>query len=201
MRRFSAAPICARRVDWRPGRAYLARPTSCGSAALTIAEAPATVLSPEQPRDAREAEALVERAFGPGRYAKAAERLREGNHFLPELSFTARVDGAMVGTVRMWPVRISQRPALLLGPIAVDADARRQGLGLLLVQRACEAAQRAGHAVVVLVGDLAFFERGGFERLEPGRIRLPGPADPRRILVRALRPGALDGIEGEVALP
>lgn len=168
---------------------------------MTIATAPAITLSPERPEDAAEAEALVEQAFGPGRYAKSAERLREGNRFLPELSFVARQGGALVGTVRMWPVRIGERPALLLGPIAVDAEVRRQGVGLLLVERACEAAAAAGHELVVLVGDMGFFERNGFRRVEAGRVRLPGPADPRRILVKALHPDALEGVEGEVALP
>ncbi len=158
-------------------------------------------IAPEAPADAAEAMALVDRVFGPGRYAKAAERLREGNRFLPELSFVARENGRLAGTVRLWPVRVGAAEALLLGPIAVDPAARRRGLGATLAARACEAAAEAGHARVVLVGDLGFFERFGFEALEPGRIRMPGPADPRRILVRALKPGAWEGVEGEVALP
>jgi predicted N-acetyltransferase YhbS len=158
-------------------------------------------ISPETPADAVEASDLVERTFGPGRYAKSAERLREGNHLLPELSFVARQDGVLVGSVRMWPVRIGERPAVLLGPIAVDAHARKHGLGAALVAQACEAAHAHGHDLVVLVGDLGFFERLGFERLEPGRIRLPGPADPHRVLVKALRDGALEGVEGVLALP
>lgn len=158
-------------------------------------------ISPEAPADAADVHELVERTFGPGRYAKSAERLREGNRVLPELSFVARQDGILVGSVRMWPVRIGARPAILLGPIAVDASARKRGLGAALAEQACEAARADGHDLVVLVGDLGFFERLGFERLEPGRIRLPGPADPRRILVKALREGALDGVEGLVALP
>lgn len=159
------------------------------------------VFAPEAPDEAAAAMALVERAFGPGRYAKSAERLREGNHFLPQLSFVARDGGALVGTVRLWPVRIGERPALLLGPIAVDPDARRRGLGAALARHACDAAALAGHEVVVLVGDLGFFERIGFERVRPGAIRLPGPADPQRILVKALKPGALEGLEGQLALP
>ena len=162
---------------------------------------PQLEISPEAAADAAAAQALVDRAFGPGRYAKAAERLREGNRFLPELSLTAREDGRLVGTVRLWPVRVGGSQAVLLGPIAVDPDARRRGLGATIAERACEAAAAAGHSRVVLVGDLGFFERIGFEIAPPGRVRLPGPADPRRILVRALRPGAWDGVEGEVALP
>ena len=166
-------------------------------------ESPTSTLAiaPETPGDSAEAEALVERAFGPGRYAKAAERLREGNAWLPGLSLAAREGGVLVGTVRMWPVAIGGRPALLLGPIAVDHAARKRGLGVTLVERACAAAADGGHGLVVLVGDLDFFQRSGFQRPEPGSVRLPGPADPRRILVKALRDGALAGLAGEVALP
>jgi predicted N-acetyltransferase YhbS len=159
------------------------------------------VFAPESPDDEAEVMALVERAFGPGRYAKSAERLREGNGCLRELSFGAREDGVLVGTVRLWPVRIGDRQALLLGPIAVEAAAPRRGRGAARGARGGEAASRAGHEAVVLVGDLGFFERLGFERAPAGRLRLPGPADPLRILVRALKPGALDGLEGELALP
>ncbi len=155
----------------------------------------------EAPGDGPEVMCLVDAVFGPGRYAKSAERLREGNHFLPELSMTAREAGRLVGSVRLWPVRIGERDALLLGPIAVEAAARRRGLGATLVECACAAAARSGHSVVVLVGDLGFFQRLGFEALTPGRVRLPGPADPRRILLKALKPGALEGLEGEVSLP
>jgi len=162
---------------------------------------PDPMIAPETQADSPEAEALVDRVFGPGRYAKSAERLREGNQMLRPLSFVAREGGRLVGSVRLWPVRVGEAAALLLGPIAVDPTARRQGLGVALTARACEAAAEAGHSRVVLVGDLGFFERIGFEALQPGRVRMPGPADPRRVLVRALKPGAWDGVEGQVTLP
>jgi predicted N-acetyltransferase YhbS len=162
---------------------------------------PPLAIASERPAEAAEALALVDRVFGPGRYAKAVERLREGNHFLPELSFTAREGGVLVASVRLWPVRIGDRPALLLGPIAVDPNARNRGLGAALVARACEVAARVGHQVVLLVGDAAYFGRMGFEALPPGRVVLPGPADPRRVLARALTPGALEGLAGRVTLP
>jgi predicted N-acetyltransferase YhbS len=159
------------------------------------------VIAPEALGDEAQVMALVERAFGPGRYAKSAERLREGNQNLRALSFVAREGGVLIGTVRLWPVRVGERPAVLLGPIAVEASTRRRGLGAALVEHACAAAARAGHAVVVLVGDLSFFGKLGFERIPAGAVRLPGPADPQRLLVKALRPGALEGLEGQLALP
>ena len=159
------------------------------------------VIAPEAPGDADAALSLVERVFGPGRYAKSAERLREGNQFLPQLSFVARENDAVVASVRLWPVRIGERAAVLLGPIAVDPAAQRRGLGAALTERACEAAGAAGHDVVVLVGDLGFFERMGFQRPPAGDITLPGPADPSRILVKPLKPGALEGLQGRLSLP
>ena len=158
-------------------------------------------IAPESPGDAAEALALVDRVFGPGRFAKAAERLREGNHAAPGLSFVAREGGILVGSVRLWPVRIGDRTALLLGPIAVDPAARNRGLGAELVARACDAAAAAGHDRLVLVGDPPYFQRLGFEVIPPGKVQLPGPADAGRILVRGLRPGALEGLEGRVTLP
>jgi predicted N-acetyltransferase YhbS len=159
------------------------------------------MITPEAPDDGADAMALVDRAFGPGRYAKSAERLREGNHFHPGLSFVAREGRVLVGSVRLWPVKISERPALLLGPIAVDPAARSRGLGASLVERACTAAQAEGHHVVILVGDPPYFERLGFEVLPSGAAELPGPVDPGRILGRALTPGALEGLHGKVTLP
>ena len=141
----------------------------------------------EEPRDADAVAALVERAFGPGRYAKSAERLREGNTARRDLSFVAEIDGRLAGSVRLWPIRVGGEPALLLGPIAVEADQRGAGLGQALVERACEAAKAAGDAAVLLVGDAPWFERTGFGPA-PGAI-MPGPVDPRRVLVKALLPG------------
>ena len=164
--------------------------------------APATPfpkLVPETPADAVEVEALVDRAFGPGRFVKTAERLREGRAPLYDLSFVARDDGRLVGMVRLWSIRIGETPSLFLGPFAVDAAHRSQGLGGTLIERACRAAAQAGHAAVLLVGDRAYFEALGFEPVPPGRIRLPGPVDPRRVLVRALRPGAAAALAGDVA--
>jgi predicted N-acetyltransferase YhbS len=142
-------------------------------------------LAPEQPKDAQAVAALIERAFGPGRYVKAAERLREHNHPLLDISHVAWFDDALVGCVRMWPIRIGARPAVLLGPFAVDEAWRSRGLGAALIQRACEAAEAAGHGLILLVGDAPLFAPHGFQVVPPGRIVMPGPVDPARVMFRA----------------
>ena len=156
------------------------------------------VLKAERPEDHDLVDALIDRAFGPGRFVKTAERLREGNTPRRDLSLVAWADGEAVGCVRMWPIHIGDRAAVLLGPFAVDDAWRSNGLGGQLIDAACAAAERAGVGVVLLVGDEPYFGRLGFEIIPSGRAVLPGPVDARRVLWRALRPGALDGVAGPV---
>ena len=156
------------------------------------------VLKAERPEDLHLVDALIDRAFGPGRFVKAAERLREGNTPRRDLSLVAWSGGEAVGCVRMWPIHIGKAPAVLLGPFAVDDAWRSRGLGGQLIAAACAAAEAAGAGVVLLVGDEPYFGKFGFEIVPAGRAVLPGPVDTRRVLWRALRAGALDGVHGPV---
>ena len=156
-------------------------------------------LAAERPEDAPEVERLVLAAFGPGRFAKAAERLREGRSPHLDLSFIAWDIGRAVGCVRLWPIRIGAKPALLLGPFAVDPAWRSRGVGAALIERACDAAARAGHDLVLLVGDAPYYGPLGFAGGRCRDVRLPGPVDPRRVLVRALAEGADASLEGAVS--
>lgn len=156
--------------------------------AQTVGEEPAFLIDVEQPADAAAVEALVDQAFGPGRFAKTAERLREGSTPIPGLCFVVREAGLVAGTVRLWPVEAAGVRLAFLGPIAVDAGRRSDGLGAALVERACAAAKAAGWAGVLLVGDEPYFGRFGFKRV---KVALPGPVDPRRVLLRDLAGGSL----------
>lgn len=153
---------------------------------------------PEGPHDAPLIDALIDRAFGPGRHAKAAERLRENNRLLPDLSFTAWEGERLVGSVRLWPVAIGGAPVVFLGPIAVEAQLRKHRIGQTLVERACEAAAKAGWPAVLLVGDAPYFERVGFSAAPAKGVVMPGPVDQRRVLLKALREGGADGLAGLV---
>lgn len=144
---------------------------------------------PELPADAPQVAALIEAAFGPGRLAKTAERLRETSE--PACGLVLRGGGRVVGSVRLWRVRVGAVPALFLGPIAVDAAARKGGLGGALVEAALACAEGEGVGGVILVGDLPYFTRFGFHPLE--KVTLPGPVDPRRVLWRPLTEDAPRG--------
>jgi len=152
----------------------------------------------ERLQDAPAVDALVDRAFGPGRYAKAAERLREGASLRRDLSICAWSGEELVGAVRQWTVTVGDIPAIFLGPIAVDMAERRQGLGAGLMRRAVQADEAAGERLVMLVGDMPFFAQFGFEVAPVGAVALPGPVDPARVLWRPIAPGGLDGVQGPV---
>ncbi|MBN9319530.1 MAG: GNAT family N-acetyltransferase [Caulobacterales bacterium 68-7] len=157
---------------------------------------PEIAFRPETVADAAAVEALVARAFGPGRLTRVSERVREFAPFRRELSMCAFADGLLIGSVRMWDVRIGGAPAIFLGPLAVEAAFRNSGAGGRLVAAACAAAEGAGAAAVLLVGDPPYFERFGFSVAE--EIVLPGPVDRRRVMLRALSPAG-EGLKGVVA--
>jgi predicted N-acetyltransferase YhbS len=156
------------------------------------------VLEPETPDDAEAILRLNERVFGPGRFARTAYRLRETTAADLSLSFVARVGPLLVGANAMTPVSIGGKPALLLGPLIVEPVFRSQGIGEALVQRSLQAAKAAGWTLAILVGDEPYYARMGFACAPPGRIALPGPVDPARLLYCELEPGAFAAVSGEV---
>ena len=153
--------------------------------------APAPAFVNETPAHGAAIETLLIRAFGPGRFAKVSERVREFADFAPELSFVHVEDGRVLGSVRMWRVACGEQPIVFLGPLAVEESERKHGLGALLVDQACAQAQAAGEAAVVLVGDMPFFGRLGFEIAAD--VALPGPVDPKRVLARRFQDVTLAG--------
>ncbi|MEL6781428.1 MAG: N-acetyltransferase [Pseudomonadota bacterium] len=151
---------------------------------------------PENPeRDAAAIEALYDRTFGPGHFAKTAERLREFNASLPEISRVARKDGRLVGVCRVWPIRVGDQQALFYGPVAIEPDEQGNRLGLSVTGEALEAGEAAGWSAAVLIGAPAYFGEIGFQGVPHGRLTLPGPQDYARLMWRDLAGDAqtLDG--------
>ena len=161
----------------------------------------APVFARERPQDAPLVEDLVDRAFGPGRFAQTAERLREGNHLRADLSVCAWDGEVMAGVVRQWSVLAGETPAVFLGPIAVDKAWRSRRLGRALIERAVALSDAAGERLTVLVGDQSYFGPLGFQPVPRGRITLPGPVDPRRILWRGREAADLDAAGGLLRVP
>lgn len=153
---------------------------------------------PEEPVHDDEIEHINAEAFGPGRFAKAAYKIREGGPHDRRLSFVAMRGGAVVGSVRLTPVVVGEGTALLLGPLAVRPADKNLGIGRKLVAVALKAAADQGHSVVILVGDEPYYGPLGFKMVPFGQISLPRPVDPRRLLAHEIKAGALETLRGEM---
>jgi predicted N-acetyltransferase YhbS len=146
-------------------------------------------------------EALYDEVFGPGRFAKTAERLREGNIKIADASFVAVDAEGVVGAVRVWPVTVGGKGrAAFLGPIAVAERRRGNGVAFKLMERAIGVCRERGYCAVILVGDQEYYDRFGFKKAGSDRFLLPGPVDQNRILIRNLSPSA-SKLKGELGIP
>lgn len=160
---------------------------------------PAIIITAETGADIAAREALLDRAMGAGRKRKSSEKLRRGRRPSEGLAFVARnEDGTVVGTVRLWDVRLGDNgaAALLLGPLAVDPAVKSAGIGSTLMRHAIAEAARLGHCAVLLVGDGPYYARFGFSAEKTGRLAMPGPYERDRFLALELAPDALDGARG-----
>jgi predicted N-acetyltransferase YhbS len=158
----------------------------------------AFTLTSETPDDEAAILHLNERVFGPGRFARTAYRVRETTPPDLRLSFVARVGPLLVGANEMTPILIGETPAYLLGPLIVEPVFRSRGIGEALVKASLDAARAAGGRLALLVGDEPYYGRMGFKRSPPGRVQMPGPVDPARVLVCELAAGAFEGVSGRV---
>ena len=150
-------------------------------------------IAPEAQGMAQRVTDLADRAFGPGRYVKTAERLREDSQPISELSFAATQGDRLLGSVRLWPIFVYDfepnhyEPLAFLGPIVVEPSHRGQGIGRALIRASVDAAFAKGLRAVLLVGAQSYFTPFGFHKAEG--ISMPGPVDANRVLIRYARPG------------
>lgn len=146
-------------------------------------------ISPLESADRPAVEALLDLVFGRDRRDRSSYRLRAGNPPCPALSFAARMDGRLVGSVQQTPVAVGDKGsrALLLGPLAVEPALRGQGIGRALLRHSLDAARAAGRPHVFLVGERDYYEPLGFGPAAAAGVRVAGePAD--RVHHMALAP-------------
>ena len=154
-------------------------------------------IAEEQPDDWWEVEALYDLCFAPGRQALSSYRLREDVGPVAKLCLVWRDGGEVLGgAIRVWPVRVGARRALLVGPVAVHPTRQGEGLGALLLRSVIERASALGEERLLLVGDLPYYSRFGYRRLRG--VVMPSPTNPDRVLGLGLYDGAWDGVRGEV---
>ncbi|MBB4120477.1 GNAT family N-acetyltransferase [Martelella radicis] len=122
----------------------------------------------ERFEDVRAVDALVRRAFYNHPHSDGSEpdivrRLRKTCALA--LALVAEEDGKVVGHIAFSPVGFSDgaRDWFGVGPLAVDPDYQRKGIGSSLLLGGLELLKDDGARGAVLVGDPGFYGRYGFQ--------------------------------------
>lgn len=159
-------------------------------------QALAFAIRSERSADVAARERLLDLCFGTDRESRTCQRLREGRLPADGLAFSATHRRRLVGTVRLWHVMAGGKPALVLGPLAVEPGLQSSGIGTALMCHAIAEARRLGHHAIVLLGDAPYYARFGFVAEKAADLVLPGPFERDRLLGLELVDGALTGAWG-----
>ena len=166
--------------------------------AALISDAAPFAIRAERASDVAAREALLDACFGDNRHMRTCQRLRDGRAPAEGLALSAVRQGRLVGSVRLWHVSAGGIPALMLGPLAVEASSRQLGVGAALMDHALAAAKARGHRAVILLGDAPYYIRFGFSGARTGEMSLPGTFERDRLLGLELQEGGLDGAWGMI---
>lgn len=122
-------------------------------------------IRPERTEDIAAIRDLNRRAFGEEREGKVVDALRANGG--AQLSLVAVDEGRVVGHIMYSPVHIGQVEGSALGPMAVDPEVQRRGIGTKLVEAGNGRLRRTGCPYIVVVGHPEFYPRFGFRPARP----------------------------------
>lgn len=128
-------------------------------------------------------ESLLDDAFGLDRHQRTAYLLRQGMPDIDRLSFGIMLKDDLVGSIQCWPVAIGNAPLILVGPVAVAPKFQNEGFGKMLMQNLLGAVHVTDDPMV-MIGDPEYYGRFGFDADGTEGWTLPGPWEPRRLLLR-----------------
>jgi predicted N-acetyltransferase YhbS len=176
----------------------MSTPVAAEAAASSLSGQP--YVRPATPADDAFVEELHAIAFGPGRFARTAFRVRERFPIDPTLSLISEVDGVPGGAVWMTPISVGGMKGYMLGPLATHPNYRKRGAGKLLAREVSKLALSRGEGhFVLLVGDQDYYCPLGWETTTPGNIQFPGPVDTSRVLLLAADKDLAKTLKGPIA--
>lgn len=161
------------------------------------------VIRRERKEDYPLVEELTRRAFW-NRYVPGCTEhylvhvMRSHPDFIPELGFVAELDGQVMGNImytRAWLTDEAgeKKEILTFGPVSVAPEYQRKGYGKRLMEHSFHRAMELGYDVIVIFGSPANYVSLGFQSCRKHHICLEGGTYPAAMMVKELRPGALDG--------
>lgn len=141
------------------------------------------IIREERPKDYFAAELVTKRAFwnlhAPGCDEHLlVHKMREDKCFVPELSRVAEKDGKVIGAIYYARATLKaengeEKTVLTFGPLCVDPEFQRIGVGGRLLNETLELAARRGYSGVIIYGEPEYYPRHGFSVCESFNITTP----------------------------
>lgn len=160
------------------------------------------LIRPELPEDIPSIHAVESAAFQREAEADLVDQIRANGRSLLSLVAAQPETSQIVGHVLFSPASIrsgpDEIPAVGMGPVAVLPEFQNQGVGSRLIRQGLEEMRLAGHAIVVVAGNPAYYHRFGFEDATPRGLTCQFEMPPGCFMALELLPGALSGISGKV---
>lgn len=124
--------------------------------------------------------------------------MRSHQDFMPALALVIEVDRQVVGNIMYTQARLvdeagEAKTILSFGPVSILPEYQRKGYGKMLLEHSFKRALALGYDVIVIFGDPKNYVSRGFKSCKKHRVSLENGTYPAAMLVKELRPGALDG--------
>ncbi len=124
--------------------------------------------------------------------------MREHEDFIPELDFVIEVDGQIVGNIMYTKAKLTdeggtEKEIVTFGPVSILPKYQRNGYGKMLIEHSLKRAAELGYEAVVIMGSPANYVGSGFQCCRKYNICVEKEKYPAAMLVKELKPGALDG--------
>lgn len=124
--------------------------------------------------------------------------MRRHKDFIPELDFVLERDGQVIGNIMYTKARLvdeagAEKEILTFGPVCVAPKYQRMGYGKKLMEHSFAQAVQLGYDVIVIFGSPANYVGCGFRSCRKYQICAENGRYPAAMMVKELRPHALDG--------
>lgn len=152
----------------------------------------------ERPEDYAAIRVVNDRAFGQPQEGRLVDALREHEGVM--LSLVAEQGGEVVGHILYSPVTIDAANRALagagLGPMAVQPDHQRQGIGSRLIEAGTRLLRDRGCPFIIVLGHPGYYPRFGFHPASGRGIRCPWEVPDEAFMLLVLDEAAMVGVAG-----
>ena len=157
----------------------------------------------EKESDYKIVEEITRKAFYnmyvPGCYEHYLVHIMRGHEdFIPELDLVIELDGRVIGNIMYTKAKLTdengtEKEILTFGPVSILPEYQRNGYGKMLIEHSLKRAAGLGYDAVVIFGSPANYVSCGFQCCKKYNVCVEKDRYPAAMLVKELKPDALDG--------